>query len=176
MAEHCIAIYYQQDINVKYLMNLDRYNYFYRQKIGQIILATARELIDRTGDGSIINLSFEYGTVVGARTERGSCLIFMSSELKNIPDYLQTLAKCIIVYGMADTIPENFAYVKTQMKCDQIQNQLDDTKYIMVNNISLILRRGEKIEDLLIKSQHLEDNSRNFIIKTKKLNSCCIIL
>jgi len=61
-------------------------------------------------------------------------------------------------------------------KISQIDNDLDDIKNIMVENISSILETGEKLGTLIDKSEELEITSRRFVDDSKKLNSCCLIL
>ena len=58
----------------------------------------------------------------------------------------------------------------------KINDDLNETKDIMIKNIDSLLNRGEKIEDLLIKSENLSKESKDFLIKTKKLNRCCVII
>lgn len=55
----------------------------------------------------------------------------------------------------------------------KLQNEVNEVREIVVNNINLVLDRGEKIDELLIKSENLTDSSRIFLKHTKKLNSRC---
>jgi hypothetical protein len=61
-------------------------------------------------------------------------------------------------------------------KMTQIKDEMEDTQVIMLNDIELLLSRQESIDDLLIKSGTMVDTSNSFVIKTKRLNSCCIII
>lgn len=54
----------------------------------------------------------------------------------------------------------------------KIQNQLDETKDIMIQNIESILARGESIQDLVDKTEDLESSSKVFFNNADKLNSC----
>ena len=65
---------------------------------------------------------------------------------------------------------------KYQDKIDKIHKQLDDVKEIMHRNIEDVLNRGEKIDNLMIKADHLSQSSKTFYIGAKKLNRCCTIL
>ena len=61
----------------------------------------------------------------------------------------------------------------------KIQNQLEDTKDIMLQNIESILARGESINELVEKTDDLEASSKIFFNNADKLNSCwgrCSIL
>jgi synaptobrevin family protein YKT6 len=61
----------------------------------------------------------------------------------------------------------------------KIQNQLDETKDVMIQNIESILARGETIQELVDKTDDLEMSSKVFFQNADKLNSCwgrCAIL
>jgi synaptobrevin family protein YKT6 len=53
------------------------------------------------------------------------------------------------------------------------QKVLDDVKDIMVQNVEQVLRRGEKIGDLIEKSKDLSSTSQLFYKKARATNSCC---
>ena len=55
----------------------------------------------------------------------------------------------------------------------KLQNNLDSVKDIMHKNIEQVLRRGEKLDDLLDKSQDIGELSKMFHNKAKKNNQCC---
>lgn len=55
----------------------------------------------------------------------------------------------------------------------KIQNDLDDIKDIMHQNIDQILKNGETLDSLMDKSQDLSATSKQFYTQAKKANSCC---
>lgn len=57
-----------------------------------------------------------------------------------------------------------------------VQKELDETKAILNKTIEQVLKRGEKLDDLVAKSDDLEKNSKIFFGKSQKLNSCCVLL
>lgn len=60
-------------------------------------------------------------------------------------------------------------------KFAEIQDDIEEVKKIMVKNIDATLLRGEKIEDLLEKTNDVSAASKLFMKKSKKLNRwlCC---
>lgn len=58
----------------------------------------------------------------------------------------------------------------------KIQKELDVTKEVMHKNIEAVLNRGEKIDDLVNKSNDLNAQSKMFAKQAKNLNSCCVLL
>lgn len=58
----------------------------------------------------------------------------------------------------------------------RVENQLADTKEILHRTIDKVLERGEKIDDLVAKSDHLSNQSKIFFKQAKKTNKCCTYL
>jgi synaptobrevin family protein YKT6 len=58
----------------------------------------------------------------------------------------------------------------------RIQSDLDETKIILHNTIEAVLQRGEKLDDLVEKSEGLSTQSKAFYKTARKTNSCCVIL
>lgn len=58
----------------------------------------------------------------------------------------------------------------------RMQGDLDETKIILKNTIEAVLDRGEKLDDLVEKSQQLSYSSKTFYKTAKKTNSCCTFL
>jgi len=55
----------------------------------------------------------------------------------------------------------------------KIQEDLDETKIILHNTIQAVLQRGEKLDDLVAKSEGLSMQSKAFYKTARKTNSCC---
>lgn len=55
----------------------------------------------------------------------------------------------------------------------RIQDDLDETTIILKNTIEAVLERGEKLDDLVVKSEQLSYQSKAFYKTAKKTNSCC---
>ncbi|GBM16566.1 Synaptobrevin YKT6 [Araneus ventricosus] len=58
----------------------------------------------------------------------------------------------------------------------KIQDELDETKIILHNTLQAVLERGEKLDDLVVKSEQLSLQSKTFYKTARKTNSCCVIL
>ncbi|KAL4946574.1 hypothetical protein BDV06DRAFT_182439 [Aspergillus oleicola] len=58
----------------------------------------------------------------------------------------------------------------------KIQKELDDTKVVLHKTIESVLERGEKLDDLVQKSEGLSSQSKMFYTSAKKQNSCCIVM
>jgi hypothetical protein len=60
-------------------------------------------------------------------------------------------------------------------KLDGLKREVDDVRVIMVNNLEKTLKRGEDIDDMLIKSEELEHSANTFqrASKVLKKKMCC---
>ncbi|KAF2473025.1 synaptobrevin [Lindgomyces ingoldianus] len=58
----------------------------------------------------------------------------------------------------------------------KIQHELDETKMVLNKTIQSVLERGEKIEDLVAKSDGLSAQSKMFYTQARKQNSCCAVM
>eukprot|EP00033_Pygsuia_biforma_P002989 GCRY01003290.1.p1 GENE.GCRY01003290.1~~GCRY01003290.1.p1 ORF type:complete len:206 (+),score=32.19 GCRY01003290.1:133-750(+) len=57
-----------------------------------------------------------------------------------------------------------------------IQRQLDDTKIVLHKTIDSVLQRGQKLDDLVDKSDDLSRQSKMFYKTAKKQNGCCVVM
>jgi len=58
----------------------------------------------------------------------------------------------------------------------KITKDLGETKEVLLKSIDKILERGEKLEDLMERSQDLSFQSKAFMKTSKDLNGCCNII
>ncbi|KAM9392745.1 synaptobrevin homolog YKT6 isoform 3-T4 [Pholidichthys leucotaenia] len=58
----------------------------------------------------------------------------------------------------------------------KVQAELDETKVILHNTMESLLERGEKLDDLVAKSEHLGTQSKAFYKTARKQNSCCEVM
>mmetsp|Transcript_12707 Transcript_12707/g.16693 ORF Transcript_12707/g.16693 Transcript_12707/m.16693 type:complete len:203 (+) Transcript_12707:120-728(+) len=61
-------------------------------------------------------------------------------------------------------------------KITKIQRDLDQTTDILYKTIDNVLARGEKLDDLVERSDDLSRQSKLFYSQAKRANSCCLIL
>ncbi|CAG9100719.1 palmitoyltransferase [Plutella xylostella] len=74
------------------------------------------------------------------------------------------------------SLPQYLAKFQNPKEADaltRIQEDLDETKIILHDTIKAVLERGEKLDDLVAKSDSLSMHSKAFYKTAKKTNSCC---
>ncbi|KTD26207.1 R-SNARE family protein [Legionella israelensis] len=74
---------------------------------------------------------------------------------------------------------KDFEQYCSDRKLRQIKEELEETKKIMTDNIDKLLERGERIEQLIEKTEELSRNAKQFKHEAEELNRCwpsCTIL
>lgn len=56
-----------------------------------------------------------------------------------------------------------------------LYRDLESVKVVLRDNLQKVMMRGEKLDDLVEKSEHLSAASKNFYRTAKKMNSCCVV-
>ncbi|XGW18030.1 hypothetical protein V3C99_002548 [Haemonchus contortus] len=73
-------------------------------------------------------------------------------------------------------LPELLAKWQNPREADpmtRVQEEVEETKIVMHNTIQSVLERGEKLDDLVKKSENLSDQSKLFYTQARKMNKCC---
>ncbi|XP_057306229.1 synaptobrevin homolog YKT6-like [Hydractinia symbiolongicarpus] len=76
-------------------------------------------------------------------------------------------------FTLCETFLEKYQNPSEADPMMRVQTELDETKIIVYNTIEQVLQRGEKLDDLVAKSDNLSMSSRTFYKTAKKTNSCC---
>ncbi|EIW76064.1 snare protein YKT6 [Coniophora puteana RWD-64-598 SS2] len=58
----------------------------------------------------------------------------------------------------------------------RVQQELDETKIVLHKTIESVLQRGEKLDNLVERSNALSAQSKMFYKTAKKQNSCCVLM
>ncbi|KXN71562.1 snare-like protein [Conidiobolus coronatus NRRL 28638] len=58
----------------------------------------------------------------------------------------------------------------------RVQKELDETRIVMHRTIESVLERGEKLDNLVSRSEQLSAQSKMFYTSAKKTNSCCRVM
>jgi len=177
MSDKCFGIYTVKNASDTLIVDLSKFYFFIRNKLREFMMASAREIIDRSKNDSIIDIELNFKQifyVVGIKTTTGSVLIFTNETMQH--GHLIILARYILAKGLCKTISENFDLIKTEAKIQKIQQELSEITYVMIDNIDALLAREEKLDDLVNRTAHLSEESKSFYHKTKNMNRCCLII
>ncbi|CAF1009349.1 unnamed protein product [Didymodactylos carnosus] len=118
--------------------NLDSFGYFQRNGVKQLLIFSARTVTERTAAGTRQSVEAENVDAmvhVYVRSDGLSSVIISDSE------YPMRVAHTLLTKAPSQADP-----------LMRLQNDLDDTKNILKNTLVNVLERGEKIDDLVVRS------------------------
>eukprot|EP00744_Colponema_vietnamica_P008112 GILI01011592.1.p1 GENE.GILI01011592.1~~GILI01011592.1.p1 ORF type:complete len:102 (-),score=10.06 GILI01011592.1:57-362(-) len=74
-----------------------------------------------------------------------------------------------------DATLEKYQKPEEADKILKIKAEIEETKSVMYDAIDKLLERGEKIDDLVARSDDLGAATKTFYSSAKSTNSCCVI-
>jgi len=80
-----------------------------------------------------------------------------------------------VVFAKADEYLQKYQDPSEADKVTKIQKDLDETTEILHKTIDAVLGRGQKLDNLVEKSNDLSAQSKLFYKSAKKTNSCCTV-
>jgi len=145
-------------MNVRASAKQDQYEcttYFYRHPSGiTTVVIASQQYPERVAYDLVVLAANAYGQKLGTKLD--SLSVDNTSEDSDLLDLLKK-------YETPDEVD----------KIMKLQKDLNEVKTIMYENIDKLLQRGEKIDDLVAKSQDLSIGSKAFYGTTKSMNRRC---
>ncbi|XPS73787.1 palmitoyltransferase [Ascochyta lentis] len=176
---------------------LSSYGRFTRGSISEFLTFFAGEVAQRTRPGQRQDVEEkEYTFHAYGRTEGVCGIVITDDEYPTIVAH-RVLSKIVdeFVTKYPRTAYANFAKGSPQLSFPElkqyitqyqdpaqadsivkIQKELDETKIVLHKTIESVLERGEKIDNLVAKSDGLSAQSKMFYTQAKKQNSCCLVM
>ncbi|KAF1933002.1 synaptobrevin [Didymella exigua CBS 183.55] len=177
--------------------DLSSYGRFTRGSVAEFLTFFAGEVAQRTRPGQRQDVEEkEYTFHAYGRTE-GVCGIVITDDEYPTMVAHRVLSKIVdeFVSKYPRTAYANFAKGSPQLSFPElkqyiaqyqdpaqadsivkIQKELDETKIVLHKTIESVLERGEKIDNLVAKSDGLSAQSKMFYTQAKKQNSCCVVM
>jgi len=177
---------------LKAAFDLASFGYFQRSSIQEFISFTSKILTERTTIGERQSVKEgEYMCHAYVRSDSLVGLCFSDHEYPN--RVAHTLLTKILeeftgqvprsqwtedkeVTGFSGPLDVHLKKFQNPAEADpmmKVQTELDETKIILHNTIEAVLSRGEKLDDLVNKSEGLSLQSKTFYKTARKTNSCC---
>ncbi|KAG0237470.1 synaptobrevin-like protein ykt6 [Mortierella sp. GBAus27b] len=174
---------------------LSSFGFFQRSSIGEFMTFMAQTISEKTQPGQRQSIEQGEGSnYVGhvyARAEGVAGVVVTDKEyptrvafglLNKVMDEFITKNPNKSLWTQEQvSFPELQQYVVTYQDPKQadtisrVQRELDETKIILHKTIESVLERGERMENLVERSDALSSQSKMFYKTAKKQNSCCII-
>lgn len=166
--------------------------FFQRGSVEEFMKFTAKILCERTAVGARSSIKeHEYMAHVFVRGDNLTAVLFSDEEYpgrvahtllnKVLDEFSKTVVSTTwptLVEGAAN-FGELLNYLtkyqnpKEADALTKLQMDLDETKIILHGTIESVLARGEKLDDLVAKSEDLGLQSKTFYKTAKKTNACC---
>ncbi|CAA9966722.1 hypothetical protein CFE70_009760 [Pyrenophora teres f. teres 0-1] len=173
--------------------DLSSYSRFTRGSISEFMSFTAKTVAERTRPGQRQDVEEQQYTFhVYGRTEGICGLIITDQEYpalvahqllsKICDEFLAKYPRSAFATATEMSYPELKDYIVKYQDPQQadsimkIQKELDETKIVLHKTIESVLERGEKIDNLVQKSDGLSAQSKMFYTQAKKQNSCCVVM
>lgn len=162
-------------ILLKHSVDLSTFGFFQKSSADDFLKFTSKMVVSRT----------EVGTKVSIREKTYFCHAFVrvdntAAVVVSDEDYPAKVAHTINLKILEefpqcnlDEFLKRFQDPKEADSMMRLQADLDETKIILHSTIANLLRRGEKLDDLVAKSEDLSSQSKIFYKTARKTTRCC---
>lgn len=177
---------------LKAAQDLQSFGFFQRGSVQEFMTFTSKILVERSHQSSRQSVrEQEYMCHVYVRADNLAGVVISDHEYpqrvahtlitKVLDDFTENVPPQIWPTGNPETVrftglDAMLARYQNPKEADamtKIQSDLDETKIILHNTIQSVLERGEKLDDLVSKSEDLSLQSKTFYKTARKTNSCC---
>ncbi|KRZ45537.1 Synaptobrevin -like protein YKT6, partial [Trichinella pseudospiralis] len=173
--------------------DLQSFSFFQRNSVRQFMVFTGKLIIDRSPIPNRTTVKEQgYLCHVYIRADCLSGLVVTDEEYpsrvahnllsKVLEDFSAKVPPSVwkvdrepehIDYNGLDSFLARYQDPKTADAMTRVQEELDETKIILHNTIQAVLERGEKLDDLVERSEGLNVQSKMFYKQARKMNRCC---
>ncbi|KAG8141420.1 putative Synaptobrevin YKT6-B-like protein [Naja naja] len=163
MKLYSLSVLYKGDPKVHLLKaayDVSSFSFFQRSSVQEFMTFTSQLIVERS----------ELGSRASVKEQEYLCHVYVRNDgLAGvvIADHEYPSRVC---FTLLDKNPRD-ADAMTK-----VQAELDETKVILHNTMESLLERGEKLDDLVAKSEILGNQSKAFYKTARKQNSCCDIM
>ncbi|KAF0034115.1 hypothetical protein F2P81_014181 [Scophthalmus maximus] len=170
---------------LKAATDLSSFSFFQRSSIQEFMTFTSALIVERTSQGSRASVKEqEYLCHVYVRNDSLGAVVIADTEYPQrvaftlLDKVLDEFSRQVDSIDWPSGNPETINYKTLDIHLSKYQNpreadamtkvqaELDETKIILHNTMESLLERGEKLDDLVAKSEHLGNQSKAFY-KTK---------
>ncbi|KPI92552.1 Synaptobrevin-like YKT6 [Papilio machaon] len=177
---------------LKAAYDLQSFSFFQRSSVQEFMVFVSKTIVERTQQATRQSVKEgEYMLQVYVRADNLAGILISDHEYPNrvahtlitkiLDEFTAKVPTNLWATGNETTIdfpvlPQYLAKYQNPREADaltKIQNDLDETKIILHDTIKAVLERGEKLDDLVAKSDSLTMHSKAFYKTARKTNSCC---
>ncbi|CCD61825.1 synaptobrevin family protein [Caenorhabditis elegans] len=173
--------------------DLSSFSFFQRGSVQEFMTFTAKLLVERSGLGArssvkeneylvhcyVRNDGLSAVCVTDAEYQQRVAMSFLGRVLDDFTTRVPATQwpgirsdKDCSYTGLKDLL-EKWQNPREADPMTRVQEEVEETKMVMHNTIQSVLDRGEKLDDLVKKSENLSDQSKMFYTSARKMNKCC---
>jgi len=171
-------------------IDVSTFGFFQRNSIGEFIRFTHTVVLERTPRNDRKSISQEAYLCHSYVTSSGLCACVIADEeyprrpaFVMLSKIIEDFEKEFPNWSKIDSAQFDLAKIMTRWQDPKtadsilkVQTELDETKAIVSETLEKILDRGQKLDDLVSRSNELSEQSKAFYKTAKKTNSwCCTI-
>nr|CAG4641228.1 EOG090X0E6P [Eulimnadia texana] len=178
--------------SLKAAHDLSSFSFFQRSSVQEFMIFTSKIIVERTQPASRQSVKQgDYMCHVYVRADGLAGVLVSDHEyphrvahtllMKILDDFAVKVPQsqwsesspAVVSFTGLDATLAKYQNPREADALTKVQAELDETKIILHNTIEAVLQRGEKLDDLVAKSQGLSDASKMFYKTARKTNSCC---
>ncbi|KAJ7589553.1 Longin-like domain-containing protein [Mycena floridula] len=175
--------------------DLSSFSFYQRGSVAEFMTFLSRTVAERTTQGqrqSVQENNYTAHAYNRGGDEQLAAIIITDSEYpvrpvfslinKLLDEFISKVPKTAWKDPASISFPEIQAYIQKYQDPKQadtimrVQQELDETKIVLHKTIESVLERGEKLDDLVERSNLLSMSSKAFYKTTNRQNSCCIVM
>lgn len=158
-------------------VDLSTFNYFQKGKAEEFLKFTSRMVVSRMEVATKLSIKEkDYYCHAFVREDNMASVVISDEEYP--PKVAHTINLKILEEFPQCNLDECLRRFQDPKEADsmmRLQADLDETKIILHSTIANLLRRGEKLDDLVAKSEDLSTQSKVFYKTARKTTRCCEI-
>ncbi|GJE92323.1 synaptobrevin family protein [Phanerochaete sordida] len=175
--------------------DLSSFSFYQRGSVGEFLTFFTKTIAERTPQGqrqSVQENNYTAHVYNRGGVEQLAAVIITDHEYpvrpafsllaKLLDDFTAKIPQTSFGNPSAISFPEINNYLQKYQDPRQadaimrVQQELDETKIVLHKTIESVLERGEKLNDLVDRSNALSAQSKMFYKTAKKQNSCCVLM
>jgi synaptobrevin family protein YKT6 len=195
MIIYAINVFFKgaKPVHKKASYELSSFGFFQRSGVREFMTFTSDLLVERTNIGERQSVKEqEYichvyansdclAAVVVTDMEYPSRVVFtlinkiLDQFATDYPRHIWPQPAAELSYPALDSLMKKYQDPKEADPLMKVQNEIDETKIVLHETIDAVLRRGEKLDDLVQKTDMLSGTSKAFY-KESKGSTCCSMM
>ncbi|KAG2128002.1 snare protein YKT6 [Suillus clintonianus] len=175
--------------------DVSSFSFYQRGSVSEFLTFFTKTVIERTPQGqrqSVQENNYTAHVYNKGGAEQLAAIIITDQEYpvrpafslltKLLDDFTAKVPQSSFANPGSISFPEIQTYIQKYQDPRQadtimrVQQELDETKIVLHKTIESVLQRGEKLDNLVERSNALSSQTKMFYKTAKKQNSCCVIM